>query len=60
MSIKRLTNLIEELSEKNDKQIIIEVNNDKEIIGSILTFFASYGILHSIIEWRHENVQFYK
>lgn len=43
MSIKRLTNLIEELSEKNDKQIIIEVNNDKEIIEQVLISLEELG-----------------
>ena len=45
MSIKRLTNLIEDLSKKNDKQIIIEVNNDKEIIKQVLISLEELGYI---------------
>lgn len=43
MSIRRITNLIEELSKKNDKQVIIEVNDDKEVIEQVLISLEELG-----------------
>lgn len=43
MSIRRITSLIEELSKKNDKQIIIEVNDDKEVIEQVLISLEELG-----------------
>lgn len=43
MSIRRITSLIEELSKKNDKQVIIEVNDDKEVIEQVLISLEELG-----------------
>ena len=43
MSIRRITSLIEELSKKNDKQVVIEVNDDKEVIEQVLISLEELG-----------------